>query len=72
MSEIAKSAKQCLTKEHYLYNYETEGVHLVLDCVFNVEGVTFKGQTSQAYESLDGAQKVSCPVHCLYSMWNVV
>lgn len=53
-SETIKIAESLPLSKDY---DETERVDLVLDCVFNVKGVTFKGQTSQAYEVRNGSQK---------------
>ncbi|XP_056682634.1 uncharacterized protein [Spinacia oleracea] len=56
--EIVKNAEACkLTDQLYWYNDYASGDNLVLDCAFNIKSVTFCGQTSQLYESLDFTQK---------------
>lgn len=57
-SETIKHAESWpLTKECYEYYDKREGIDLVLDCVFNIVSVTFKGHTSQPYEILSDSQK---------------
>ncbi|KAL2925713.1 Calmodulin-binding protein 60 C [Bienertia sinuspersici] len=58
--DTVENAEACnLTNELYKYKYldDASGDVLKLDCAFNVESVTFKGQASQPYEFLDKYQK---------------
>lgn len=58
-AETVKHARSCsLTNEHYQYYDDASGDYLILDCVFKIKSVTFKGQICQLYESLDFTQKV--------------